>query len=291
MKHVAYARFSGLMRGLIGFAVGAAVAGCERSGPADTVRRAAAAARAEDALAFETYVAVNVMPSADQALLAHVLPLGQPGEVRVLEENASVEWAVRDPGLDTTIVLDLRLRRDPERWRVVRLGNFGEFSRALLDARARRLDAENAAVEGRMRRVLQIGAVEAQVRKRTDNDPYAPQTYADVSFAVKVFNAGPQAIESAVIHALPDIPAGPAYPVRIILAGPLAPGTAGEASLDTTVNVSGGEGDTDWNQVEAWRTRTGSGRPVELVVKRGARRDTIRAYADWHEFVRRSARR
>lgn len=287
MKHVTYEGFGNRLRALVGLALGVIAAGCGGSGPADTVRGAAVAARTEDALAFETYVAVDVMPPADRALLAHVLPHGQLGGVRILEENASVEWGVRDPGLDTTIVLDLRLRRDPDRWRVVRLGNFGEFSRALLDARARRLDAENAAVQGRMRRVLQVGAVEARVAKRTDNDPYAPQTYADLSFDLKVFNAGKHEIESAVIHALPDIRQGPAYPVRVLLARPLAPGTAGTVSLDTTINVSGGEGDTDWNQVEAWRRRAGTGRPVELVVAAGSRRDTLREYADWHEFVRR----
>jgi hypothetical protein len=261
------------------------------AGPEAAVQEAIRAARAEDALVFQEYVETAAIPPADGVVLVQALTeVIRVGTSRRVEDAARVEVDVRPPGLDTAVTLALRLRRGERHWHVVQVENAGAFRSAIARAQANRLERENARIEGRIRRAVQLGAVQRAVQYRDVEAPDQVYRYADLVLRVPIYNARAAELAEAEVEVLVTDSAGSDYRYRLRTRGTVGHEATGIAALDTAIGVMTGY-PTDYGharEAEAVGTwRLVSARPISAVFHTRSGADSLRPYASWEDYVRR----
>jgi hypothetical protein len=270
-------------------------AGCagDTRGPERAVREAIAAARAQDALRFQAHVETSLISPEDGVILTAVLGNAvEVGDTKQVEDLASVRIGVRDPGLDTTLTLMLRLREERSRWKVIQVEDARRFARTLALARRSRLERANALLEGEIRRRVQVGAVQRTVRFRDVPRPDQLYRYADISLRVPVFNADTAVLTKATVEVLVTDSAGTEYRYLLRTPRPIAHEQTDTAALDTVLGVMTGY-PTDYEhgaEAEAIGTwRLANARPLSAVLRAGIRLDSIRPYESWSDYLHRSS--
>lgn len=273
----------------------AGCAGGAAAKPEHAVQEAVRATEAEEALAFQQYVATEEIPPSDGVVLVGALAdVVRIERARRVEGAASVQVHVQPLGLDKTLALGLRLRRGDDHWRVVQVENAAAFRAVLARAQAERLELENARIEGTIRRAVQLGAVQRRVRYRDVPAPDQVYRFADVSLRVPVYLARPAELLEAAVEVLVTDSAGTDYRYLLPITGTVRHQGTGTAALDTALGVLTGYPTDQGHAAEAeavgtWRLV--SARPVSAVFRSGERLDSIRLYTDWEDYTRRGVPR
>jgi hypothetical protein len=114
------------------------------------------------------------------------------GEARTEGDVATVDLRFRNEGLDTTLVLRLRLERGPEIWRVVAPDNLREYLEAIDNLQQRRLTEVNRKIRERLNAAVEVG----EVRRRIRSYEYYSD---DVILSARVRNIGQDTVAAVIL--------------------------------------------------------------------------------------------
>jgi hypothetical protein len=227
---------------------------------------------------------VAAAPGAMRSAVAQIrdreMQLERVGTTRQFRDSATVDLHIRHESFDTTLALNVAMRRTGGLWRVVGLVNVGTYLKSLEAVEAKRLEVKNSPIIARLRQMAPVGKLEVahqsagyfseylRLRAAVRND--SRDTIVVLFFKLDGPTVSVGGGSVALLHSEEK--------------GPIAPGVT--AAVDGLIEYNRF---LDGQNTLRYSPEQFAPRLVLAVTRNGTARDTITPYETWADYRRRGA--